>query len=212
MLGKPIDLKDMESVDSIYYNSLLSIRENDPTDFDLTFEADEETFGNELMTGTLDFTSTNPLSVITVGAFDDMGYDVNYNAAQPYSPPTTTVTTVGAGVSNAIGSGISKAVATSPPVIPPPVNPSPVIPPPAIPPRGRVLPARITFPDKPAMILSENNSSRQMVRSALQNNVGISSLSTPFSLHHPSTRSLHVENMPSRRTSFQNQSKNLFLH
>jgi len=45
MLGKPIDLKDMESVDSIYYNSLLSIRENDPTDFDLTFEADEETFG-----------------------------------------------------------------------------------------------------------------------------------------------------------------------
>ena len=38
MLGKPIDLKDMESVDSIYYNSLLQIRENDPTDFDLTFE------------------------------------------------------------------------------------------------------------------------------------------------------------------------------
>ena len=143
---------------------------------------DDATFGNELMTGTLDFTSTNPLSVITVGAFDDMGYGVDYAAAQPYSPPTTTVTTIGAGVSNAIGSGISNAVATSPPVITPPATP-----PPAIPPRGRVLPARITFPDKPAMILSENNSSRQMVRSALQNNVGISSLSTPFSLHHLST-------------------------
>jgi hypothetical protein len=138
---------------------------------------DDATFGNELMTGALDFTSTNPLSVITVGAFDDMGYDVNYDAAQPYTPPTTTVTTVGAAISNVLGSGISNAVATSLPVIPPPVNPPP----------GRVLPARITFPDKPAMILSENNSSRQMVRSALQNNIGISNLNAPFSLHHLST-------------------------
>ena len=138
---------------------------------------DDATFGNELMTGALDFTSTNLLSVITVGAFDDMGYDVNYDAAQPYTPPTTTVTTVGAAISNVLGSGISNAVATSLPVIPPPVNPPP----------GRVLPARITFPDKPAMILSENNSSRQMVRSALQNNIGISNLNAPFSLHHLST-------------------------
>ena len=143
---------------------------------------DEETFGNELMTGTLDFTSTNPLSVITVGAFDDMGYDVNYNAAQPYSPPTTTVTTVGAAISNALGSGISNAVAMSPSVIPPPVAP-----PPAMSSRGRVLPARITFPNKPAIILSEDDTSRQMVRSALQNNVGISNLNAPFSLDHLST-------------------------
>ena len=143
---------------------------------------DDETFGNELMTGTLDFTSTNPLSVITVGAFDDMGYEVNYAAAQPYSPPTTTVTTVGAAISNALGSGISNAVATSPAVIPPPVAPSP-----AMSPRGRVLPARITFPNKPAIILSENDTSRQMVRSALQNNVGISNLNAPFSLDHLST-------------------------
>jgi len=142
---------------------------------------DDATFGNELMTGNLDLTSTNPLSVITVGAFEDMGYDVNLNAAQPYTPPTTTVTTVGAGISNALGSGISNVVATSPSVIPPPVAP-----PPATAPRGRVLPARITFPDKPAIILSENNSSRQMVRSALQNNIGIS-LNGPFSLHHLST-------------------------
>ncbi|MGB0654005.1 MAG: leishmanolysin-related zinc metalloendopeptidase [Pirellulales bacterium] len=138
---------------------------------------DDATFGNELMTGELDLTSTNPLSVITVGAFDDMGYDVNYDAAQPYTPPTTTVTTIGAGISNTIGSGISNAMATPPRGIPP--RPTP--------PRRRVLPARITFPDKSSIILSEDNSSRQMLRTALQTNVGISNLNTPFTLHHLST-------------------------
>ena len=141
---------------------------------------DDATFGNELMTGTLDFTSTNPLSVITVGAFEDMGYGVNYAAAQPYSPPTTNVTNLGAGISNTLGSGISNAMATPPRGIPPrPPRPTP--------PRGRVLPARITFHDKPSIILSEDNSSRQMLRTALQTNVGISNLNTPFTLHHLST-------------------------
>ena len=37
------------------------------------------------------------------------------------------------------------------------------------------------------MILSEDDASRQMVRSALQINVGINHQSTPFSLHHLST-------------------------
>nr|CAD7587911.1 unnamed protein product [Timema genevievae] len=45
MLGKPIDLKDMESVDSEYYNSLLWIKENDPSELELTFCVDEESFG-----------------------------------------------------------------------------------------------------------------------------------------------------------------------
>ncbi|XP_076069409.1 E3 ubiquitin-protein ligase Nedd4 isoform X2 [Oratosquilla oratoria] len=45
MLGKKIELKDMESVDSEYYNSLLWIQENDPADLDLTFSVDEESFG-----------------------------------------------------------------------------------------------------------------------------------------------------------------------
>ena len=143
---------------------------------------DDTIFGNELMTGSLDFSSTNPLSVITVGAFDDMGYGVNYEAAEFYKPPTTAITNIVGGISNALGSGISNAIASPLPVAPPPATQ-----PPAMPPRGRVLPARITFPDKPAMILTEDNSSRQMVRSALQNNVGISNLSTPFSLHHLST-------------------------
>ena len=46
MLSKPIDLKDMESVDSEYYNSLLWIKENDPTELELTFSIDEEGFGH----------------------------------------------------------------------------------------------------------------------------------------------------------------------
>uniref|UniRef100_A0A4W3GF17 HECT-type E3 ubiquitin transferase n=1 Tax=Callorhinchus milii TaxID=7868 RepID=A0A4W3GF17_CALMI len=45
MLQKAITLKDMESVDSEYYNSLMWILENDPTDLDLRFTVDEELFG-----------------------------------------------------------------------------------------------------------------------------------------------------------------------
>lgn len=45
MLGKQIDLKDMESVDSEYYNSLLWIKENDPSELELTFCLDEDSFG-----------------------------------------------------------------------------------------------------------------------------------------------------------------------
>ncbi|KAK9872347.1 hypothetical protein WA026_017806 [Henosepilachna vigintioctopunctata] len=55
MLSKTIDLKDMESVDSEYYKSLLWIKENDPSDLDLTFSVDEESFGqtsvHELIAG-----------------------------------------------------------------------------------------------------------------------------------------------------------------
>ncbi|XP_018607956.1 E3 ubiquitin-protein ligase NEDD4-like isoform X2 [Scleropages formosus] len=45
MLGKSISLKDMESVDSEYYNSLKWILENDPTELDLRFCIDEDNFG-----------------------------------------------------------------------------------------------------------------------------------------------------------------------
>ncbi|KFD73367.1 hypothetical protein M514_04650 [Trichuris suis] len=45
MLGKSIVLNDMESVDSEYYNSLLWIEDNDPTELDLRFVVDEEAFG-----------------------------------------------------------------------------------------------------------------------------------------------------------------------
>lgn len=45
MLGRSITLSDMESVDSEYYNSLLWIKDNDPTELDLRFLVDEEVFG-----------------------------------------------------------------------------------------------------------------------------------------------------------------------
>jgi len=45
MLGKPIELKDMESVDTEYYKSLLWMKENDPAELELTFQIDEENFG-----------------------------------------------------------------------------------------------------------------------------------------------------------------------
>lgn len=48
MLGKTIELKDMESVDTEYYKSLCWIKENDPSELGLTFQVDEENFGATL--------------------------------------------------------------------------------------------------------------------------------------------------------------------
>lgn len=45
MLGKSIELKDMESVDTEYFNSLIWIKENDPDELELAFQVDEENFG-----------------------------------------------------------------------------------------------------------------------------------------------------------------------
>lgn len=51
-------------------------------------------FGNELMTGYLDF-GANPLSAITIASMADLGYTVDPAAADPYGVPGT----AGAGVS-----------------------------------------------------------------------------------------------------------------
>ncbi|XP_074474586.1 E3 ubiquitin-protein ligase NEDD4 isoform X2 [Sebastes fasciatus] len=63
MLQKPITLQDMESVDSEYFNSLMWILENDPTDLDLRFTIDEELFGqthqHELKPGGTEIVITN---------------------------------------------------------------------------------------------------------------------------------------------------------
>uniref|UniRef100_A0A182QWG1 E3 ubiquitin-protein ligase n=1 Tax=Anopheles farauti TaxID=69004 RepID=A0A182QWG1_9DIPT len=63
MLQKPIDLKDMEAVDTEYYNSLVWIKENDPSELMLTFCVDEETFGqttqHELLPNGADIDVTN---------------------------------------------------------------------------------------------------------------------------------------------------------
>jgi hypothetical protein len=45
LLGKPIILADMESVDREYYQSLKYIVDNDPSDLDLYFVVSEEVLG-----------------------------------------------------------------------------------------------------------------------------------------------------------------------
>lgn len=47
----------------------------------------EGVFGNELMTGFLD-TGSNPLSRLTIATLEDLGYEVNYDAADTYQIPT----------------------------------------------------------------------------------------------------------------------------
>jgi E3 ubiquitin-protein ligase NEDD4 len=42
MLGKEMVLEDMESVDTEYFNSLLWIKENDPSELDLTFQVKQQ--------------------------------------------------------------------------------------------------------------------------------------------------------------------------
>jgi hypothetical protein len=45
----------------------------------------ESTFSNELMTGFLNTSTVNPLSVMTIAAMGDLSYTVNFAAADPYS-------------------------------------------------------------------------------------------------------------------------------
>lgn len=47
----------------------------------------ESVFGNELMTGFI-ADEGNPLSRLTIACLEDMGYSVNYEAADPYELPT----------------------------------------------------------------------------------------------------------------------------
>lgn len=47
----------------------------------------EEVFADELMTGFLDV-GANPISRMTIGAFEDLGYSVDYAAADVYRLPT----------------------------------------------------------------------------------------------------------------------------
>ena len=49
----------------------------------------EEVFAHELMTGFLDI-GANPISRVTIGAFEDLGYRVDYAAADAYRLPSAT--------------------------------------------------------------------------------------------------------------------------
>jgi hypothetical protein len=51
----------------------------------------EQIFDSELMTHQAESTTTNmPLSQLTIAALRDLGYNVNYGAAEPYSLTSTT--------------------------------------------------------------------------------------------------------------------------
>ena len=112
---------------------------------------DDAIFGNELMTGFINV-GLNPLSVITVGAFDDMGYTVDYAAADPYTPPAANARS---GLNQPVGAAASRA-----------------------------LPARISFPDRPALILEDNNATRELVRAALHHAAQKNSPTGPLDLRH----------------------------
>ena len=47
----------------------------------------ESVFDNELMTGYLDFGLDNPISRVTAGSLEDLGYEVNLDAADAYALP-----------------------------------------------------------------------------------------------------------------------------
>lgn len=133
----------------------------------------ESVFGNELLTGFIN-PSGNPISRITVGAFADIGYTVNYAAADAYSPP----------------GGAPVAPASSPPASPTrplnqPLTEAPSLPSPSLPistasagapPIGPIsknvsirhqLPARITFPDRTPVILANTSDSRALILASL---------------------------------------------
>lgn len=53
---------------------------------------DEELFDNELMTGFINF-GENPLSRLTAASIEDLGYQININAADEYSLPSSNSST-----------------------------------------------------------------------------------------------------------------------
>ena len=62
-LHRPFSLKDLESLELAFYNSLIWIQENDPEPLDLTFTVEEEAFGqlttHELKPGGMDIPVTD---------------------------------------------------------------------------------------------------------------------------------------------------------
>ena len=112
---------------------------------------DEDVFDNELMTGFIE-PGGNPLSVITVGAFDDMGYTVDYAAADAYAPPAAVAP------AGAQAAGAAAAI--------------------------RRLPARISFPDRPSVILNDDDAARELVRTALDDALSTDTPHGPLDLRH----------------------------
>lgn len=92
-----------------------------------------------------------PISVVTVGALDDLGYTVDYAAAEPYSPPPLLPAGAPLGIpSTSLSSSDASPTETTPT------------------PPARVLPPRITFPDRRPQILTNDSLSREVVRTSLE--------------------------------------------
>jgi len=64
----------------------------------------EAVFVTELMTGYAENSPPMPLSRVTIGSLQDMGYVVNYGAAEPYSLPGTGALIAGAVAGSSVGS------------------------------------------------------------------------------------------------------------
>lgn len=63
-------------------------------------------FGNELMSSIIN-SNGNPVSRVTVAALADMGYQVDLNLADPYTPPTTPTTGSGSSTNN-VGTAVTQ--------------------------------------------------------------------------------------------------------
>jgi Ca2+-binding RTX toxin-like protein len=92
------DLKSNAGYIGIHALEAYRILINDPTANSIPIERnggagtagvhwDDQTFGSEMMTG---YTSNGvmPLSIMTIGAFEDLGYSVDYSKADAYTMPT----------------------------------------------------------------------------------------------------------------------------
>lgn len=73
----------------------------------------EAVFGSELMTGYVGPNATMPLSRITVASLADLGYRVNFAAADPYSPPGWNARSTFSGGSTGVAGSSSTAVGNS---------------------------------------------------------------------------------------------------
>eukprot|EP00179_Madagascaria_erythrocladioides_P002016 CAMPEP_0198311116 /NCGR_PEP_ID=MMETSP1450-20131203/2943_1 /TAXON_ID=753684 ORGANISM="Madagascaria erythrocladiodes, Strain CCMP3234" /NCGR_SAMPLE_ID=MMETSP1450 /ASSEMBLY_ACC=CAM_ASM_001115 /LENGTH=509 /DNA_ID=CAMNT_0044013975 /DNA_START=90 /DNA_END=1619 /DNA_ORIENTATION=- len=63
--------------------------ENDGGSGTVSAHFEEDVFGNELMTGFVNTGNGNPLSRVSIGSLNDLGYFVNYAAADDYQLPRT---------------------------------------------------------------------------------------------------------------------------
>jgi hypothetical protein len=96
---------------------------------------EKNAFGPELMTGFLSPGVTRPISRVTVGQFQDLGYQVDYSAADAYTPPLRTAP---------VGRALPIRLPGSLPVAPtPPVSTQPIgVPLPFVPPKSEPIVVR----------------------------------------------------------------------